>query len=66
MREGGAFAHLTAGQGEVFTRRQHGRHIAVDKDKHVFSNLFVSLAQRMGVEAGKFGFSTGVLDINQA
>ena len=23
-------------------------------------------AQRMGVEAGKFGFSTGVLDINQA
>jgi hypothetical protein len=32
----------------------------------VFSNLFVALAQRMGVEAGKFGFSTGVLDINQA
>lgn len=45
---------------------KHGRHLALDKDKHVFSNLFVSLAQRMGVETDKFGFSTGVLDINQA
>lgn len=45
---------------------KHGRHIAIDKSKHVFSNLFVSLAQRMGVETDKFGFSTGVLDINQA
>lgn len=45
---------------------KHGRHIAIDKEKHVFSNLFVSLAQRMGVETDKFGFSTGVLDINQA
>jgi hypothetical protein len=45
---------------------KHGRHIAVNKDKQVFSNLFVALAQRMGLEAEKFGFSTGVLDINQA
>lgn len=45
---------------------KHGRHIAIDKEKHVFSNLFVSLAQRMGVETNQFGFSTGVLDINQA
>lgn len=45
---------------------KHGRHIAIEKDRHVFSNLFVSLAQRMGVETDKFGFSTGVLDINQA
>ncbi|MFZ4763722.1 MAG: DUF1552 domain-containing protein [Roseimicrobium sp.] len=45
---------------------KHGRHIAIDKNKHVFSNLFVSLAQRMDVPTDKFGFSTGSLDINQA
>ena len=44
---------------------KHGRHIACDPQKDVFSNLFVSLAQRMGVETSEFGFSTGVLDINQ-
>lgn len=45
---------------------KHGRHIAIDKDRHVFSNLLVSLAQRMDVKTEKFGFSTGVLDIDQA
>jgi hypothetical protein len=45
---------------------KHGRHIAVDPQKQVFSNLFVSLAQRMGVETEKFGFSTGILDLNAA
>jgi hypothetical protein len=45
---------------------KHGRHVAVDPQKQVFSNLFVSLAQRMGVESDKFGFSTGVLDLNAA
>jgi hypothetical protein len=44
----------------------HGRHLAVDGKKHVFSNLLVALAQRMGVEVDAFGFSTGVLDLNQA
>ncbi|OYW75860.1 MAG: hypothetical protein B7Z37_11435 [Verrucomicrobia bacterium 12-59-8] len=65
---GNASAHSTANIPLVFAGGgfKHGRHIAIDKDKHVFSNLFVSLAQRMGVEAGQFGFSTGVLDINQA
>ena len=43
---------------------KHGRHIAVDPQKQVFSNLFVTLAQRMGVETAKFGFSTGTLDLN--
>jgi hypothetical protein len=38
----------------------------VDPQKQVFSNLFVSLMQRMGVESDKFGFSTGVLDLNAA
>ena len=64
---GNASAHSTANIPLVLAGGgfKHGRHIAIDKDKHVFSNLFVSLAQRMGVEAGQFGFSTGVLDINQ-
>lgn len=65
---GNASAHSTANLPLLFAGGgfKHGRHIAIDKDKHVFSNLFVSLAQRMGVETDKFGFSTGVLDINQA
>ncbi len=65
---GNASAHSTANIPLVFAGGgfKHGRHIAIDKNKHVFSNLFVSLAQRMGVEADTFGFSTGVLDINQA
>ena len=37
---------------------KHGRHVAVDPQKEVFSNLFLALAQRMGVETEKFGFST--------
>lgn len=65
---GNASAHSTANLPLLFAGGgfKHGRHIAIDKDKHVFSNLFVSLAQRMGVETDKFGFSNGVLDINQA
>lgn len=65
---GNASAHQTANLPLILAGGgfKHGRHIAIDKDKHVFSNLFVSLAQRMGVETDKFGFSTGVLDINQA
>jgi hypothetical protein len=65
---GNASAHQTANLPLILAGGgfKHGRHIAIDKEKHVFSNLFVSLAQRMGVPADKFGFSTGVLDINQA
>ncbi len=65
---GNASAHQTANLPLILAGGgfKHGRHIAIDKDKHVFSNLFVSLAQRMGVQTEKFGFSTGVLDINQA
>ncbi|MBK8035973.1 MAG: DUF1552 domain-containing protein [Verrucomicrobiaceae bacterium] len=65
---GNASAHSTANLPLLLAGGgfKHGRHIAIDKGKHVFSNLFVHLAQRMGVEADKFGFSTGVLDINQA
>ncbi len=65
---GNASAHSTANLPLLLAGGgfKHGRHIAIDKEKHVFSNLFVSLAQRMGVETDKFGFSAGVLDINQA
>jgi hypothetical protein len=65
---GNASAHSTVNIPLVLAGGgyRHGRHIAVDREKHVFSNLFVSLAQRMGVETGQFGFSTGVLDIDQA
>ncbi len=50
---------LLAGGGYM-----HGRHVAVDPQKEVFSNLFVSLAQRMGVETDNFGYSTGILELN--
>jgi len=65
---GNASAHQTANLPLIVAGGgfKHGRHIAIDKDKHVFSNLFVSLAQRMGVQTEKFGFSTGALDIHQA
>lgn len=65
---GNASAHQTANLPIILVGGgyKHGRHIAIDKEKHVFANLFVSIAQRMGVEADQFGFSTGVLDINQA
>ena len=38
---------------------KHGHHVAHDKDNNTpFANLFVPLAQRMGVEINKFGSST--------
>ena len=65
---GNASAHSTANLPLILAGGgyKHGRHIAIDPQKQVFSNLFVALAQRMGVETDKFGFSTGVMDINQA
>ncbi len=64
---GNASAHSTANLPLILAGGgyKHGRHIHVGTNKHVFSNLFVSLAQRMGVEVDKFGFSTGVLDVSQ-
>jgi hypothetical protein len=38
---------------------KHGRHVAHDPDNNTpFANLFVPLAQRMGLELEKFGSST--------
>jgi len=39
---------------------KHGQHIAYDPDKHPpLSNVLLSIAQKMGVETGKFSDSTG-------
>jgi hypothetical protein len=41
---------------------QHGQHLAFDENNHPpLCNLFVSMLQRMGIEADKFGSSTGTL-----
>lgn len=41
---------------------QHGRHLAFDpKNNPPLCNLFVSMLQRLGLEADKFGSSTGTL-----
>jgi hypothetical protein len=41
---------------------RHGRHLAFDaKDHPPLSNLYVSMLQRMGIEADRFGSSTGTL-----
>ena len=41
---------------------KHGQHLAFDEDNHPpLCNLFVSMLQRMGIEAERFGSSTGTL-----
>lgn len=41
---------------------KHGQHLAFDENNHPpLCNLFVSMLQRLGVEADKFGSSTGTL-----
>jgi hypothetical protein len=41
---------------------RHGRHLAFDpKDPPPLCNLYVTLLQRLGIEADKFGSSTGTL-----
>ena len=41
---------------------KHGQHLAFDENKNPpLSNLYVSMLQRMGIEADKFGSSTGTL-----
>jgi uncharacterized protein DUF1552 len=41
---------------------RHGNHLAFDRNNNKpLSNLFVSMLQRLGIEADKFGSSTGTL-----
>ena len=43
-------------------RFKHGQHLAFDTEKNYpLPNLFVSMLQRMGIEADKFATSTGTL-----
>ena len=42
---------------------KHGQHLAFDENKNPpLSNLFVSMLQRMNIDADKFGSSTGTLN----
>ena len=42
---------------------KHGQHLAFDENNHPpLCNLFVSMLQRMEIEADKFGSSTGTLN----
>ena len=41
---------------------KHGQHLAFDQKSGVpMSNLYVTMLQRLGIEADKFGSSTGTL-----
>lgn len=41
---------------------RHGQHLAFDRDRNYpLSNLFVSILQRLGVDADRFGSSTGTM-----
>jgi hypothetical protein len=41
---------------------RHGQHLVFDKERNYpLPNLFVSMLQRMGVEATKFASSTGTM-----
>jgi hypothetical protein len=41
---------------------QHGRHLAFDqKNNYPLCNLYVSMLQRMGIEADQFASSTGTM-----
>ena len=41
---------------------KHGQHLAFDPQKHPpLCNLYVTMLQRLGVEADKFGSSSGTL-----
>jgi hypothetical protein len=41
---------------------RHGQHLAFDRERNYpLPNLFVSMLQRLGIEADKFGTSTGAM-----
>ena len=41
---------------------KHGQHLAFDKtNNYPLPNLYVSMLQRLGIEAGKFASSTGTM-----
>lgn len=61
---GNAHAHTTTNLPTIFAGGgfKHGRHLAFDTDRNYpLPNLFVSMLQRMGIEADKFASSTGTM-----
>jgi hypothetical protein len=61
---GNANTHVTTNLPTLFAGGgfKHGQHLAYDKDhNYPLPNLFVSMLQRMGIEADKFGSSTGTM-----
>lgn len=61
---GNANTHVTTNLPVLFAGGgfRHGQHLAFDRERNYpLPNLFVSMLQRMGVEAGKFASSTGTM-----
>ncbi len=61
---GNANTHVTTNLPTLFAGGgfRHGQHLAFDQERNYpLPNLFVSMLQRMGVEAGKFASSTGTM-----
>ncbi len=61
---GNANTHVTTNLPTIFAGGgfKHGQHLAFDKERNYpLPNLFVSMLQRMNIEADKFGSSTGTM-----
>jgi len=61
---GNAHAHTTTNLPTIFAGGgfKHGQHLAFDRERNYpLPNLFVSMLQRMGIEADKFASSTGTM-----
>jgi Protein of unknown function (DUF1552) len=61
---GNANTHVTTNLPVLFAGGgfKHGQHLAFDKERNYpLPNLFVSMLQRMGIEADKFASSTGTM-----
>jgi hypothetical protein len=61
---GNASTHVTTNLPVIFAGGgfKHGTHLAFDRERNYpLPNLFVSMLQRMGIEAGKFASSTGTM-----
>ena len=61
---GDANAHSTTNLPTLFAGGgfKHGQHLAFDRSRNYpLPNLFVSMLQRMGIEAASFGPSTGTM-----
>ena len=61
---GNANTHVTTNLPVLFAGGgfKHGQHLAFDTERNYpLPNLFVSMLQRMGIEADKFATSTGTM-----